>query len=67
MLEIEDEVFHAGVARGALTSKGSIFRAEADGGNDMFFRATFAAASSENITEAIRRFGKGLKAVFQLR
>ena len=66
MLEIEDEVFHAGIDRGALTSKGSIFRAEADGGKDMFFRATFAAASSENITEAIRRFGEGLKTVFHL-
>ena len=32
----------------------------------MFFRATFAAATPEDITEAIRRFGEGLRAVFLL-
>jgi aromatic amino acid aminotransferase I len=32
----------------------------------MFFRATFAAASEENITEAIKRFGGSLRAEFKL-
>lgn len=64
MLEIEDEIFHAGIDRGVLSAKGSFFRAEAGGGKDMFFRTTFAAASAENITEAIRRFGEGLRSVF---
>ena len=67
MLDIEDEVFHAGIDRGVLSSKGSWFRAEADGGEDMFFRTTFAAVSSEDITEAIRRFGEALRAVFLLK
>ncbi|MCJ1477539.1 Aromatic/aminoadipate aminotransferase 1 [Lambiella insularis] len=66
MLEIEDEVFHAGIERGVLYTKGSWFRAEADGGQDMFFRTTFAAASAEKITEAITRFGDALRAVFAL-
>jgi len=66
MLDIEDEIFHAGIDRGVLSAKGSFFRAEADGGEEMFFRTTFAAASAENITEAIRRFGEGLRSVFLL-
>lgn len=66
MLEIEDEVFHAGIDRGVLYTKGSWFRAEADSGSDMFFRTTFAAASAERITEAIKRFGEALRAVFAL-
>ena len=32
----------------------------------MFFRATFAAASEENISEAISRFGQALRAEFKL-
>lgn len=32
----------------------------------MFFRATFAAASSEAISEAISRFGGSLRAEFGL-
>ena len=66
MLEIEEEIFQAGIERGVLSSKGSWFRAEADGGEKMFFRTTFAAASPEQIEEAIRRFGEGLREVFRL-
>ena len=66
LLEIEEEIFQAGIERGVLSSKGSWFRAEADGGERMFFRTTFAAAGSEQIREAIRRFGEGLRAVFRL-
>ena len=32
----------------------------------MFFRATFAAASAENIEEAIKRFGDALRIQFGL-
>ena len=67
MLEIEDEIFHASINRGALTSKGSWFRAESNNpGNDMFFRTTFAAAPDEKVQEGIKRFAEALKAVFQL-
>lgn len=67
MLEIEDEIYHATIKRGALTSKGSWFRAESNNpGNDMFFRTTFAAAPNEKVQEGIKRFGEALKAVFQL-
>lgn len=64
MLEIEEEIFQAGIESGVLSSKGSWFRAEADGGDEMFFRMTFAAAGAEQVQEAIRRFGEGLRGVF---
>ena len=66
MLDIEDEVFHVAIERGVLCTKGSWFRAEADGGTDMFLRTTFASASADNIREAIRRLGEALRAIFQL-
>ena len=67
MVEIEDEIFHAAIERGTLTSKGSWFRAETgDPGDEMFFRTTFAAAPSEQVAEAIKRFGTALRAVFRL-
>ena len=64
MLEIEEEIFQAGIEVGVLAIKGSFFRSEADGGEDMFFRTTFAAASAERVTEAIKRFGDALRAAF---
>lgn len=71
LLAIEDEVYHACIDRGVLASKGSWFRAEQQdaeptGADDMFFRMTFAAASSEAVREAVGRFGAALRAVFGL-
>lgn len=67
MIEIEEEIFHAAIAKGALTSRGSWFRAETDNlGADMFFRTTFAAADEKEVQEAIKRFGDALRAVFHL-
>lgn len=66
MLDLEDEVFHAAIDRGVLCSKGSWFRAEADGGVDMYFRMTFAAAPMDKLTEGVKRFGDALRASFEL-
>ena len=66
MLDLEDEVFHAAIERGVLCSKGSWFRAEADGGVDMYFRMTFAAAPTDKLTEGVKRFGDALRASFEL-
>ncbi|KKK19848.1 hypothetical protein ARAM_005446 [Aspergillus rambellii] len=63
---IEEEVFHAAVKNGVLVSRGSWFKAKGLDENKMFFRTTFAAASSENITEAIKRFGDALRTEFGL-
>ncbi|PWY71748.1 aromatic aminotransferase Aro8 [Aspergillus heteromorphus CBS 117.55] len=63
---IEEEVFHAAVDNGVLVSRGSWFRAGDANEENMFFRATFAAASSDNIAEAIHRFGDALRAQFGL-
>lgn len=66
LLDIEEEIYLAAIASGVLVIRGSWFRAEGDAGEDLFFRATYAAATSENISEAIRRFGDALRDVFQL-
>ena len=67
MPDIEDEIFHASIDRGALIAKGSWSRAETDNpGSDMFFRTTFAAAPADKVEEAIRRMGDALRAVFHL-
>ncbi|KAL4791530.1 pyridoxal phosphate-dependent transferase [Aspergillus venezuelensis] len=63
---IEEILFHAAVDNGVLVSRGSWFKAAGRSEDDMFFRATFAAASEENITEAIKRFGDALRAEFKL-
>ncbi|KAL8842561.1 MAG: hypothetical protein Q9170_000515 [Blastenia crenularia] len=66
ILELEEKIWRAGVDRGVLTAKGSWFRAEADGGTEMFFRTTFAAAGAEDVTEAVKRLGEALRAEFGL-
>jgi aromatic amino acid aminotransferase I / 2-aminoadipate transaminase len=87
LLEIEDEIFQAGIDHGVLTSRGSWFRAEGtkaldrhispardtvsgmkDGAEDdrIYFRATFAAASSSEIEQAICRFGEALRKSFEI-
>ncbi|KAL8862787.1 MAG: hypothetical protein Q9178_000729 [Gyalolechia marmorata] len=66
LLELEEKIWRAGVDSGVLTAKGSWFRAEGDGGEDMFFRTTFAAAGEKDVVEAVKRFGEGLRVEFGL-
>ena len=64
--KIEEEIFLASVNNGVLVSRGSWFTAEREGFHptDMFFRATFAAATEEKMTEAIERFGEAVRKSF---
>lgn len=65
--EIEEAVFLGSVDKGVLVSRGSWFLAERSAPEtDMFFRATFAAASETEIVEAIKRFGVALRSEFGL-
>jgi len=66
LLKVEDSIFHAAIDRGVLVSKGSWFRAESGTDNEMFFRATFAAAPADKVAEAISRFGDALRAEFRI-
>ena len=66
LLAIEDKIFLAAVDKGVLCSKGSWFRAQRGTDREMFFRTTFAAASSADIVEAMRRFGEALREEFGL-
>ncbi|CZT02963.1 hypothetical protein WAI453_012188 [Rhynchosporium graminicola] len=67
--EIEEEIFLAAVEEGVLICKGSWFTAERDGfvQAEMFFRATFAAAANDQMTEAIERFGVAVRLSFGLK
>jgi aromatic amino acid aminotransferase I len=66
LLQIEDEIFLASVEQGVLMSKGTWFISDrADFVPvEMFFRATFAAAPEEKMTEAIERFGVAIRDCF---
>ena len=67
ILEIEDAIFQAAIAKSVLTSKGSWFRAEqANPGDEIFVRTTFAAATEEQIREGIERLGEALRGTFGL-
>jgi aromatic amino acid aminotransferase I len=66
LLAIEEKIFLAAVGKGVLCSKGSWFRAQRGTDTEMFFRTTFAAASSGDIIEAMRRFGEALREEFGL-
>ncbi|KAB5579918.1 pyridoxal phosphate-dependent transferase [Coniochaeta sp. 2T2.1] len=65
ILEIEEEIFNACIEKGVLVGRGSWFRAEhGTVPTDMFFRATYASATPENMMEAIRRFGEAVRESF---
>ncbi|KAK3337184.1 pyridoxal phosphate-dependent transferase [Cercophora scortea] len=67
ILEIEEDIFDRCIAKGVLVGRGSWFRAEKDTDpTEMFFRATFAAATPENMTEAIRRFGLAIRESYRM-
>lgn len=67
MLDIEEDIFKLCIQKGVLVGRGSWFRAEHDKvPTEMFFRATYAAASPENMTEAIRRFGEAIEESFRV-
>ncbi|OJJ85256.1 aminotransferase-like domain-containing protein [Aspergillus glaucus CBS 516.65] len=64
---IEEDIFQAAIQNGVLVSRGSWFTADKTTPEEkMFFRATFAAASADQIEEAIKRFGDALKVQFGL-
>lgn len=65
VVEIEDEIFLSSVDQGVLCSKGSWFLGDKESEpSKLFFRATFAAASNEKMTEAIERFGGAVRKSF---
>jgi len=65
--EIEEAIFMCSIKHRALVAKGSYFYADASAKHDdMFFRATYAAAPFDKINEAIRRFGEALREEFVL-
>lgn len=65
--DLEEIIFQAVIAHGALVMKGSWFYADTEAPHDtIFFRTTYAAAPSDKIQEAIRRFGAAVREEFGL-
>lgn len=67
ILEVEEEIFNSCIRKGVLVARGSWFRAEQDvPPSGLFFRTTFAAATPENMREAIRRLGEAIRESFRM-
>lgn len=67
VIQLEEEIFLAAVEQGTLVMPGSWFYADQEAEHDtLFFRATYAAAPSDKIEEAIRRFGQAVRGSFRL-
>jgi aromatic amino acid aminotransferase I len=67
ILDIEEEIFNSCISKGVLVARGSWFRAEQNiPPSGLYFRATFAAATPENMREAIRRLGEAIRESYQL-
>ncbi|KAG6041565.1 hypothetical protein E4U41_003581 [Claviceps citrina] len=65
LADVEQEIFESCIDGGVLVACGSWFLAEKEKPMPgLFFRATYAAASAENMDEAIRRFGHAVRASF---
>lgn len=65
IVDIEQEIFDSCIAGGVLVARGSWFLTEKDKPPPgLFFRATYASATPENMNEAIKRFGKAVKDSF---
>ena len=63
ILAIEDQLYNAALEQGVLCCKGSFFNAR-DVQSDLYVRLTFVTASKSEIVEAIQRFAKAVKLVF---
>jgi aromatic amino acid aminotransferase I len=65
LAEVEEEIFNSCIDGGVLVARGSWFLAEKEKPMPgLFFRATYAAASAENMSEAIKRFGQAVRDSF---
>ncbi|KAK2073027.1 hypothetical protein P8C59_007341 [Phyllachora maydis] len=67
ILEMEEDIFNSCIDKGVLVGRGSWFRTEHDKPpTGLFFRATYAAASPEDMAEAIRRFGQAVRESYRM-
>ncbi|KAH6658565.1 putative aromatic aminotransferase Aro8 [Truncatella angustata] len=59
-MAVEDCIYRTALKHGVMFCKGSAFRADNEQCRELFFRATFATATLQQLVEAIRRFRKAL-------
>ncbi|CRL27727.1 DNA methylase, N-6 adenine-specific, conserved site [Penicillium camemberti] len=66
-LQIEEEIWLKAISNGALVACGSWFCATGNSTcNEVFYRTTFAAATLDQIEQAVMRLGEALKTCFHL-
>lgn len=66
LLRVEDKIFETALSCGVVCCKGSTFRADEKGSAGMFFRTSFATATTSQLEEAIKRFGRAIAEEFHL-
>lgn len=65
IIDIEEEIFNSCIDSGVLVARGSWFLTEKDKPPPgLYFRATYAAASPENMDKAINRLGQAIRDSF---
>lgn len=65
VIDIEEEIFNSCIENGVLVARGSWFLTEKDKPlPGLYFRTTYASASAENMSEAIKRFGDAVRKSF---
>lgn len=64
-MDIEEEIFSQCIDNGVLVARASWFKTEKDKPlTSLAFRATFASASADAMSEAINRFSQAVKKSF---
>lgn len=65
LIDIEEEIFNSCIENGVLVARGSWFLTEKEKPlPGLYFRTTYASASAENMSEAIKRFGEAVRKSF---
>jgi aromatic amino acid aminotransferase I / 2-aminoadipate transaminase len=66
LIDIEEEIFNSCIENGVLVARGSWFLTEKNKKlPGLYFRTTYASASPENMSAAIKRFSEAVKKSFE--
>jgi aromatic amino acid aminotransferase I len=66
--QLEQAIFDSCISKSVLVACGSWFHTEKDKPlPGLFFRATYASASEQDMVEAVRRFGEAIRESFQIK
>lgn len=63
-VDVEDSIYSCAMRNGVAVSKGSWFAANRCSVKDVYFRMTFAAATEDDLAQAVERFGRAIREEF---